>query len=46
MCSWEFFPEKKGTITGMIFCAFGISSFFYGFIAMAIVNPHNEKPIK
>ena len=42
MCSWEFFPSKKGTISGIIVGAFGISAFFFGFIAMAIVNPDNE----
>lgn len=43
MCSWEFFPSKKGTISGIIVGVFGLSSFFFGFIAMAIVNPNNEE---
>ena len=46
MCSWEYFPNKKGTISGIIIGTFGFSSFFFGFIAMAIVNPNNEEATK
>lgn len=42
MCSWEFFPSKKGTISGIIVGTFGFSAFFFGFITLAIVNPDNE----
>ena len=46
MCGWEFYPEKKGTLSGIMLGSFGISSFFYGFICMAIVNPDNAEPIE
>ena len=46
ICSWEYFPEKKGMITGLIIGAFGLGAFFFGFITNAIVNPDNLKPPK
>jgi hypothetical protein len=31
-------------VSGVILGAFGLGSFFYGFISMALVNPNNESP--
>lgn len=45
MCGWEFFPLNKGTVTGIIMAAAGISSLFFGFICMSIVNPDDEEMI-
>lgn len=39
ICCWEWFPEKKGFMTGLIIGAFGLGAFFFGFITTAIVNP-------
>jgi len=30
---WEFFPTKKGFVSGMIMCGFGFAAFIYGFVA-------------
>ena len=38
-CGWEYYPEKKGLITGIIFSAYGLGSFFYSLISTALVNP-------
>jgi MFS family permease len=43
ICCWEWFPEKKGFMTGLIVGAFGLGAFFFGFITTAIVNPDNER---
>ena len=39
--SWEWFPERKGLISGLIIGAHGFASFISSFIATAIVNPKN-----
>ena len=44
ICAWEYFPEKKGLITGIIVGAFGFGAFFFGFISLALVNPNNASP--
>lgn len=41
---WEYFPENKGFVSGVIMSAFGLGSFIFSFIAMEIVNPGNEEP--
>ena len=42
MTGWEWFPEKKGTISGIVLGTLGSSAFFFGFITLVIVNPENE----
>ena len=41
---WEYFPNNKGFVSGVISCGFGLASFIYTFVAEAIVNPENAKP--
>ena len=43
MSAWEWFPDKKGTISGVVLGVLGSSYFFFGFISLAIVNPDNDK---
>lgn len=43
-CSWEWFPEQKGLITGIILGAYGLTSFIFGFITTHIANPANIRP--
>jgi OFA family oxalate/formate antiporter-like MFS transporter len=45
MCAWEWYPNNRGIITGIILAGFGFGAFFYGFISTAIVNPNNLKPL-
>ena len=44
-CCWEWFPEKTGIVSGILFCAFGFSTFLFGFLATFLVNPDNVKPV-
>jgi OFA family oxalate/formate antiporter-like MFS transporter len=41
ICAWEWFPDRKGLITGLIIGAFGFGAFIFGFITTWIVNPEN-----
>ena len=43
---WEWMPERKGFVTGMVLAAFGFGAFFFSFISTAIVNPENARPEK
>lgn len=45
MVGWEWFPERKGFVTGLIVAAQGISAFFWGFLSTYLVNPESVKPI-
>ena len=40
---WEWFPERKGLITGLIVGGFGFGAFIFGFLTTAIANPKDEK---
>lgn len=44
VCSWEYFPDKKATLTGIILCGFGFGPSVFGFLALAIANPDNLQP--
>jgi MFS family permease len=45
ICAWEWFPERKGFVSGLIVSGYGFASFISGFITTAIVNPQNIKPL-
>jgi len=44
ICAWEWFPERKGMISGLIIGAYGFGPFIYSFASTAIVNPNNISP--
>jgi OFA family oxalate/formate antiporter-like MFS transporter len=44
MCAWEWFPERKGMVSGLIIGGYGFGAFIFGFISTAIANPDNFKP--
>ena len=44
MCGWEWFPERKGLITGLIVGAFGYSPSIFDNISTAVANPMHENP--
>jgi MFS family permease len=44
ICAWEFFPEKKGLMTGIITGAYGFGSFIFSLISTKLVNPDKENP--
>lgn len=39
VCCWEWFPHKKGLITGIMVGSYGLSSFIFVQVATLIVNP-------
>ena len=45
VCCWEWFPEKKGLMTGIIVAGFGFGSFIFGFVSTAIINPEDAKKV-
>ena len=38
---WDYFPDNKGTVSGIIVCGFGLGSLIFGFLSTMIVNPNN-----
>ena len=42
ICSWEWFPENKGLVGGLILSGYGFGAFVFGFISTAIVNPDDQ----
>jgi hypothetical protein len=38
--TWKYFPEKKGFLTGLILCVFGLCPFVFTSIADAVINPN------
>ena len=41
---WEYFPNRRGMVSGLIVFGFGVGSFIFGFISLGIANPENEEP--
>ena len=35
---WKYFPEKKGLITGLVLCCFGLSPFAFTTLADLVIN--------
>ena len=35
--TWKYFPEKKGFLTGLILCVFGLCPFVFTSIADAVI---------
>jgi len=44
--TWKYFPEKKGFLTGLILCVFGLCPFVFTSIADAVINPKGAKANK
>ena len=44
VCGWEYFPNRKGFVSGVIFGGFGLGSFVFSFVMIAIVNPEGDTP--
>ena len=39
---WEWFPENKGLVSGLIIGAYGFGAFIFSFVTTALANPNNE----
>lgn len=44
MCSWKYFPNKKGLLSGITVCGFSLGPLFFSFLAQKIVNPGDASP--
>ena len=44
MCAWEWFPNRKASVTGFILCGYGFGGFIFGLLTANIANPDNLKP--
>ena len=42
---WDYFPESRGLVSGIIVCGFGLGSFVFNFVSTRIVNPENLQPL-
>ena len=45
ICGWEWFPNNKGLISGLVVGGYGFGAFIFGFISTAIANPNDTKPV-
>jgi len=45
MCGWEWFPENRGMVSGIIVAGYGFGAVISGFISTRIVNPNNLKTV-
>ena len=45
ICGWEYFPKKRGLVTGICLGGYGFGSFIFSQVSSAIVNPGKDKPI-
>lgn len=44
ICGWEWFPEKKGLVTGCILGGYGFGSFIFSQVSTKLVNPDGLNP--
>ena len=44
ICGWEWFPTKKGIVSGCILAGYGFGTFIFSQISTKIVNPDNLDP--
>jgi MFS transporter, OFA family, oxalate/formate antiporter len=44
--AWQYFPSKKGLISGLILSCFSVGAILWTVISKAVANPRNEKPME
>lgn len=45
VCAWEYFPDRKGLITGVMSSAYGMSTFIFSQMSTRIINPNDEEAV-
>lgn len=40
-----YFPKKKGIVSGVVLCGYGLASLIFGLTFFALVNPNNLNPV-
>ncbi|CAI2369103.1 unnamed protein product [Moneuplotes crassus] len=43
VCGWEYFPERRGAVSGVIVGGFGFGSFIFSYVSLLIVNPEGHQ---
>ena len=44
ICGWEWFPHKKGLVSGLTLGGYGFGSFIFSLISTELVNPQGLDP--
>ena len=44
--SWEYFPSKKGLISGIILSCYSVGAIFWTLFTKAVANPNDESPME
>ena len=44
ICGWEWYPDRKGLVSGVMVAGYGFSSFIFSLVSMELVNPNDEAP--
>jgi hypothetical protein len=44
IAAWELHPESKGLITGLIIGGYGLSSLFFNWLIINLINPNESNP--
>ena len=42
ICGWEWFPDKRGLVTGTTLGGYGFGSFIFSQVSTHLVNPDNK----
>ncbi len=43
--AWQFFPSKKGMISGSIMSCYSVGAIFWILLSKQVANPNNIKPL-
>jgi len=44
IAAWELHPENKGLITGLVIGGYGLSSLFFNWLIIKLINPDESNP--
>ena len=44
VCGWEYFPHKKGMVSGTILAGYGFAAFIFNLVSSKLVNPTGANP--
>ena len=44
MCSWEYYPDHKGLISGLLVCSWGLGAFLFAYLMTMVANPDDLLP--
>jgi hypothetical protein len=44
--AWQYFPSKKGLVSGLILACFSTGAIFWILLTKAVANPNDESPME